>query len=70
MKQYKRVIRSMIASILILSILSGFSFLVVHAAKTADELQQEIDELERKSEEIEAEREANRFHRKKRDLSI
>ncbi len=58
MQQYKRMIRSMIASILILSILSGFAFLVVHAAKTADELQQEIDELQSKSEEIEAEREA------------
>lgn len=58
MQKCKRVIRSTIASILILSILSGFAFLVVHAAKTADELQQEIEELERKSEEIEAEREA------------
>ncbi len=58
MQQYKRMIRSVIASILILSILSGFAFLTVHGAKTADELQQEIKELERKSEEIEAEREA------------
>ncbi len=58
MQQCKRVIRSTIASILILSILSGFAFLGVHAAKTADELQQEIEELESKSEEIEAEREA------------
>ncbi|MBR6826046.1 MAG: peptidoglycan DD-metalloendopeptidase family protein [Oscillospiraceae bacterium] len=43
---------------MILSFLSVFTFLTVHATKTADELQQEIDELERKSEEIEAEREA------------
>lgn len=58
MQQYKRRIRSMIASVLVLSILSGFAFLTVHGAKTADELQQEIEELERRSEEIEAEREA------------
>ena len=57
MQQYKRRIRSMIASVLVLSILSGFAFLTVHGAKTADELQQEIEELERRSEEIEAERE-------------
>ena len=58
MHQSKRSIPSIIASILILSFLSVFTFLTVHATKTADELQQEIDELERKSEEIEAEREA------------
>jgi len=58
MQQCKRMIRSMIASVLILSIFTGFAFLTVHGAKTADELQQEIEELERKSEEIEAEHEA------------
>jgi len=57
MQQCKRMIRSMIASVLILSIFTGFAFLTVHGAKTADELQQEIEELERKSEEIEAEHE-------------
>ncbi len=49
---------SLIAGVLILSVLSGVARVVVDAAKTADELQQEIDELESRSEKIEAEREA------------
>lgn len=58
MIQYKGRILTIVASILILSMLSGLAFPVIHAAKTADELQQEIEELESQSKEIEAEREA------------
>ena len=58
MQQYKGMIRSVIAGILVLSMFFGLFFLVVHAAKTADELQQEIEELEHRSEEIDAERQA------------
>ncbi len=58
MFQYRRMFLSIIAGVLILSVLSGVAMVAVHATKTADELQQEIDELQSKSEEIEAEREA------------
>ena len=46
MYKYKRVIVSAIAGILILSILLGFVMMIVNAAKTADQLQEEIDELQ------------------------
>jgi len=58
MYKYKRAIVSAIAGILILSILLGFVMMIVNAAKTADELQQEIDELQSQSDELAQEREA------------
>lgn len=58
MYKYKRVIVSVIAVVLILSILMGFVMMVVNAAKTADELQEEIDELQSQSDELAKEREA------------
>ena len=58
MYKYKRVIVSVIAGLLILSILLGFVLMAVNAAKTADELQEEIDELQNQSDELAKEREA------------
>ncbi len=58
MYKYKRLIVSVIAGILILSILLGFIVMAVHGAKTADELQEEIDQLQSQSDELAQEREA------------
>ncbi len=58
MYKYQRVIVSVIAGVLILSILLGFVVMAVNAAKSADELQQEIDELQIQSDELAQEREA------------
>ncbi len=58
MYKYKRVIVSGIAGILIVSILLGFILMAVNAAKTADELQAEIDDLQSQSDELAQEREA------------
>ena len=58
MQQYKRFIRSVIVSILMVSLVLISVLPVVHGAKTTEELEQEIEALEGKSEEIEAEREA------------
>ncbi len=58
MYKYKRVIVSVIAGMLILSILLGFVLMAVNAAKTADELQEEIDQLQSQSDELAQEREA------------
>ena len=58
MQQYKRFILSMVASVLTLSLVLVSVLPVVHGAKTAAELQQEIQELQSKADEMEAEREA------------
>lgn len=57
MYKYKRIIVSVIAGLLIVSILLGFVLMAVNAAKTADELQQEIDELQSQSDQLAEERE-------------
>ena len=49
MYKYRRIIVSAIAGLLIFSILAGFVVMAVNAAKTADELQEEIDELQGQS---------------------
>ena len=58
MYKYRRVFVSVIAGLLILSILLGFVMMAVNAAKTADELQEEIDQLQSQSDELAQEREA------------
>ncbi|MBP3412983.1 MAG: hypothetical protein J6K89_06945, partial [Oscillospiraceae bacterium] len=58
MYKYRRIIVSAIAGLLIFSILAGFVVMAVNAAKTADELQEEIDELQGQSDQLAQEREA------------
>lgn len=57
MYKYKRVIVSVIALVLILSIISGVIVMAV-SAKTSAEIQEEIDALQEQSNELAAEREA------------
>ena len=57
MYKYKRVIVSVIALVLILSIISGVIVIAV-SAKTSAEIQEEIDALQEQSNELAAEREA------------
>ena len=56
MYKYKRAIISVIAILLVISLLAGFIVMLVNA-KTSSEIQAEIDELEKKSDELAAQRE-------------
>ena len=56
MYKYRRLIISLIAGILILSLMIGFVAMIANAAKS-DEIQDELDELEEEAESLAAERE-------------
>ena len=56
MYKYKRAIISVIAILLVISLLAGFIVMLVNA-KTSSEIQAEIDELEKKSDELASQRE-------------
>lgn len=58
MFKYRRVIISVIAGLLIFSILFGFIMMAVNASKTVEELEAEIDELQSQSDQLAEEREA------------
>ncbi len=57
MYKYRRAIVSVIAGVLILSILASLVVMIANASKTADELQIEIDELQAESDRLAEERE-------------
>lgn len=57
MYKYRRLFISVIAGLLVLSLLAGFVVMIVNA-KTSAEIQAEIDELEGQSDELEAQRSA------------
>ena len=56
MYKYRRAIISVIALLLVISLLAGFVVMLVNA-KTSSEIQAEIDELEKKSDELASQRE-------------
>jgi len=57
MYKYRRLFISVIATLLVLSLLAGFIVMIVNA-KTSAEIQAEIDELEGQSDDLEAQRSA------------
>ncbi len=58
MYKYRRLIVSLIAGVLIFSILAGFIVMMVQGAKKSDEIKKEIQQLQSQSKELESERKA------------
>ena len=58
MYKYRRIIVSAIAGLLIISLLLGIVMMVVQAAKSVSEIEEEIDELQAASDQLAEEREA------------
>ena len=56
MYKYRRLIVSIIAGLLVFSILAGFVVMMVSGAKKSDELKKEIEELQSQSKELKNER--------------
>ena len=57
MYKYRRLVVSLIALVLVATMLIGFIVMIVNAAKSSSEIQDEIDELQEKSDELAAQRE-------------
>lgn len=57
MYKYRRVAVSLIALVLVATMLVGFIVMIVNAAKSSSEIQDEIDELQEKSDELATQRE-------------
>lgn len=57
MYKYRRIVISMIALVLVATMLAGFIVMIVNAAKSSSEIQEEIDKLQEQSDELAAQRE-------------
>lgn len=57
MYKHRRIVISLIALVLVVTMLAGFIVMIVNAAKSSSEIQDEIDKLQEQSDELAAQRE-------------